>query len=99
MVLEAAVNGQADMLVTYNLADFAFAAPRFGLLVISPADLLRRATWVSTFRSWTRRNRLFTPQKPYSFGGSPIRPSKTSAATTVARSVLLVSTTKSTPSP
>ena len=42
MVLEAAVNGQADALVTHNLADFASAAPRFGLLAISPADLLRR---------------------------------------------------------
>jgi len=42
MVLEAAVNGQADALVTHNLADFAEAAPRFGLLVVPPADLLRR---------------------------------------------------------
>lgn len=42
MVLEAAVNGQADALVTHNLADFASAAPRFRLLAISPADLLRK---------------------------------------------------------
>ena len=41
MVLEAAVNGQADALVTHNLADFAAAAPRFGLLLAPPADLLR----------------------------------------------------------
>jgi hypothetical protein len=32
MALEAAVNSQADALVTHNLADFAVAAPRFGLL-------------------------------------------------------------------
>ena len=42
MVLEAAVNGRADALVTHNLRDFAAVAPRFGLLVVSPADLLRR---------------------------------------------------------
>lgn len=42
MVLEAAISGQADALVTHNLADFAAAGPRFGLLVITPADLLRR---------------------------------------------------------
>lgn len=42
MVLEAAVNGRADALVTHNLRDFADVAPRFGLLVVSPADLLRR---------------------------------------------------------
>ena len=42
MVLEAAVNGRADALVTHNLRDFAAVAPSFGLLVIPPADLLRR---------------------------------------------------------
>ncbi len=42
MVLEAAVNGRADALVTHNLGDFAAVAPSFGLLVIPPADLLRR---------------------------------------------------------
>lgn len=42
MVLEAAVNGQADALVTYNLADFAAAAPRFGLLVLTPGQVLQR---------------------------------------------------------
>ncbi len=42
MVLEAAVNGQADALVTHNISDFAAAAPSFGLLVIPPADLLGR---------------------------------------------------------
>lgn len=42
MVLEAAVNGRADALVTHNLADFAGAAPRFGLALLRPADLLER---------------------------------------------------------
>ena len=41
MVLEAAVNGQANALVTHNLRDFATVAPSFGLLVLSPADLLK----------------------------------------------------------
>lgn len=42
MVLEAAVNGQADALVTHNLADFARAAPRFGLVLLRPGELLER---------------------------------------------------------
>ena len=42
MVLEAAVNGQADALVTHNLADFASAAPRFGLALLRPGELLER---------------------------------------------------------
>ena len=42
MVLEVAVNGRADGLVTHNLADFAAVAPKFGLSVVSPADLLTR---------------------------------------------------------
>ena len=42
MVLEAAVNGRADALVTHNLADFAAAAPRFGLTLLRPGELLER---------------------------------------------------------
>jgi hypothetical protein len=41
MVLEAAINGHADALVTYKTAHFA-AAERFGIAVVIPADLLRR---------------------------------------------------------
>ena len=41
MVLEAAINGHAYALVTYNIADFA-AAERFEIAVVGPADLLRR---------------------------------------------------------
>ena len=44
MVLEAAVNGRADALVTFNERDFAVAAPRFGLDLIGPLELLRRMT-------------------------------------------------------
>ena len=42
MVLEAAINGAADALVTYNIGDFAPAADRFGLSVLRPAELLKR---------------------------------------------------------
>ena len=41
MVLEAAVNGHADALVTHNVKDFAKAAPRFGLRVLRPGELLK----------------------------------------------------------
>ena len=40
MVLDAAVNGRADALGTHNLADFAQAAPRFGLALLRPGELL-----------------------------------------------------------
>jgi putative PIN family toxin of toxin-antitoxin system len=42
MVLECAINGRADALVTYNVRDFADAAPRFGLAILQPVDVLRR---------------------------------------------------------
>lgn len=41
MVFEAAINGRADALVTYNLRDFAEAAPRFGIRLVRPGDLLQ----------------------------------------------------------
>jgi putative PIN family toxin of toxin-antitoxin system len=40
-VLEAAVNGQADALVTHNVRDFAAVAPLFGLRVLLPCELLK----------------------------------------------------------
>ncbi len=43
MVLEAAINGRADALVTYNVADFELAGERFHIPVIRPADLLKKA--------------------------------------------------------
>ena len=42
MVLDAAVNGQAEALVTHNLAHFAAVAPRFGLPLLRPGELLER---------------------------------------------------------
>lgn len=42
MVLEAAINGRADALVTYNVADFAGAAERFRIPVLRPSELLRK---------------------------------------------------------
>jgi predicted nucleic acid-binding protein len=42
MVLEAAMNGQADALVTYNIADFALAGGRFAIPIVHPADLLKK---------------------------------------------------------
>ncbi len=42
MVLEAAINGHADALVTHNVTDFADVAPRFGISVLRPAELLMR---------------------------------------------------------
>lgn len=41
LVLEAAVNGRADALVTHNTRDFLEAARRFGVLVLLPRDVLK----------------------------------------------------------
>jgi putative PIN family toxin of toxin-antitoxin system len=41
MVLEAAVNGQADALVTFNLKDFLPAASGLGVEVTAPVTALR----------------------------------------------------------
>ncbi len=40
MVLEAAINGSADVIVTYNVADFG-PAVRFGLRIATPQDFLK----------------------------------------------------------
>ena len=42
MVLEAAVNGQADAIVTFNRRDHGIAPSRFGIAVLSPAETLVR---------------------------------------------------------
>ena len=42
MVLEAAINGGADAIVTYNIADFMEAGERFHIAVLPPAELLRK---------------------------------------------------------
>jgi predicted nucleic acid-binding protein len=41
-VLEAAVNGQAAAIVTFNRRDFGAAPARFGIAVLSPAETIRR---------------------------------------------------------
>ena len=41
MVLETALNGQADALVTHNTRDFVGAAEKFGLRVLRPGELLK----------------------------------------------------------
>ena len=40
MVLETALNGAAEVLVTFNIGDFKPAADRFGLKLLRPADFL-----------------------------------------------------------
>ncbi len=42
MVLEAAVNGRADALITHNVRDFQPAAGQFDLLVLRPSEFLER---------------------------------------------------------
>ena len=42
MVLETAVNGQAEILVTVNRRDFEPAVGAFALKVVSPAEAVRR---------------------------------------------------------
>jgi putative PIN family toxin of toxin-antitoxin system len=42
MVLEAAVNGRADALVTFNLRDFGKSAESFGIKVLSPGEAVKR---------------------------------------------------------
>src|SRR5260370_9438583 len=42
MVLEAAGNGQADLLVTFNVRDFGTVPSRFGIEMMIPRDALER---------------------------------------------------------
>jgi putative PIN family toxin of toxin-antitoxin system len=42
MVLDAAVNGQAEAIVTFNKRDFGTAPARFGLALLTPAEAIRR---------------------------------------------------------
>jgi predicted nucleic acid-binding protein len=42
MVLEAAVNGRADALVTFNLRDFGTAPARFGVEALLPREAIAR---------------------------------------------------------
>ena len=42
MVLEVAVNGRADAIVTFNRRDFRLATARFGIEVLSPGAAIER---------------------------------------------------------
>jgi len=42
MVLDVAINGRAEALVTSNKKHFAGAGKRFGIPVLSPAELLEK---------------------------------------------------------
>ena len=42
MVLETAINGQADLLITFNLRDYGDAPQKFGIQALRPADALKR---------------------------------------------------------
>jgi putative PIN family toxin of toxin-antitoxin system len=41
MVLEAAINGRADAIVTHNVKDFLPAADRFGIEILTPGRILK----------------------------------------------------------
>jgi putative PIN family toxin of toxin-antitoxin system len=41
MVLEAAINGRADAIVTFNVRDFGMIPERFGIRVIVPGEALK----------------------------------------------------------
>jgi len=42
MVLDAAVNGRAEAIVTFNVQDFVPEARQFRLLIFTPAEALQR---------------------------------------------------------
>ena len=42
LVLEVAVNGGAQAIITHNVRDFMAAATDFGIEVLTPAGLLKR---------------------------------------------------------
>ncbi|MGV0029256.1 putative toxin-antitoxin system toxin component, PIN family [Phormidesmis priestleyi] len=41
MVLECAINAQAEMIVTFNVQDFLPAASRFGIEIVRPGQFVR----------------------------------------------------------
>jgi putative PIN family toxin of toxin-antitoxin system len=42
MVLETAINGYADAIVTFNRSDFILGAKRFGFELLTPSEALER---------------------------------------------------------
>lgn len=44
MVLETALNGRADVIVTHNVKDFSSAASKFNVRILSPANLAKEVS-------------------------------------------------------
>jgi len=42
MVLETAINGRADAIVTFNLRDYGHTPQRFGIEVLLPSQAIQR---------------------------------------------------------
>ena len=42
MVLEAAINGQAEAIITFNKRDYKRAPKRFGIEVLNPREAIER---------------------------------------------------------
>ena len=42
MVLETAINGRADAIVSFNVADYGIAVDRFGVEILGPYETLKR---------------------------------------------------------
>lgn len=42
MVIEAAINGRADAIITYNVTDLAVAYERFAIPVLRPGEALKK---------------------------------------------------------
>ncbi len=42
MILEAAINGSAQAIVTHNVKDFRYATEQFGIEIISPQEAMKR---------------------------------------------------------
>jgi len=42
LVVETAINGRADLIVTFNISDMRTGAKQFGMAAVRPATVLRR---------------------------------------------------------
>jgi len=45
LVLEAAISGHADAIITHNISDFLPAANKFGIQVLVPGSILKMRFW------------------------------------------------------
>ncbi len=55
MVLEAAVNGRADALVTFNVRDFGKVPSRFGIEVMLPPEVMARNQTMTKTKTYPLR--------------------------------------------